>query len=104
MTLDDVAFVVELLAVDGVGDAFGPLHPAAITQKSKMAHTASAAVRFFVKMTPRRSDTYFGCTKTLIYITFLSETGFYVDSQVIFQEERAFIAPFLGTSIDPTIW
>jgi len=33
----------------GVGDAVGPVQPAAITQKSNTAHTASVAVRFFIK-------------------------------------------------------
>jgi hypothetical protein len=56
VALDEFACVVELLAVDGVGDAVGPLHPAAITQKSKIAHTASVAVRFFVKLTPQQND------------------------------------------------
>ena len=56
VAFDEIVLVDELLAVDGVGDAVGPVHPAAITQKSNTAHTANVAVRFLVKMTPRRSD------------------------------------------------
>jgi len=48
--------VVDSFAADWVGDAVGPVHPAAITQKSNTAHTATVAVRFLIKLTPRRSD------------------------------------------------
>jgi len=48
--------VVDSFAADWVGDAVGPVHPAAITQKSNTAHTANVAVRFLVKMIPRRSN------------------------------------------------
>jgi len=56
IAFDEIVLVDELLAVDGVGDAVGPVHPAAITQKSSTAHTANVAVLFFIKLTPRRSD------------------------------------------------
>ena len=56
VAFDETVLVDELLAVDGVGDAVGSVHPAAITQKSNTAHTANVAVRFFIKLTPRRSD------------------------------------------------
>jgi hypothetical protein len=65
----DETVLVELLAVDGVGDAVGPLHPAAITQKSNTAHTANVTVRFFVKLTPRRSDGSLRMQKDLLQHT-----------------------------------
>jgi hypothetical protein len=48
--------VEEFLALDGVGEAAGPLHPAATTQRSNTAHTASIAACFFIKLAPRVSD------------------------------------------------
>jgi hypothetical protein len=63
------AVLVDTFAADGVGDAVGPLHPAAITQKSNTAHTANVAVRFFVKLTPRRSDGSLRMQKDLLQHT-----------------------------------
>jgi hypothetical protein len=48
--------LVDSFAADWVGDAVGPVQPAAITQKSNTAHTASVAVRFLIKLIPPLSD------------------------------------------------
>jgi hypothetical protein len=56
VAFDEIVLVDELLAVDGAGDAVGPVQPAAITQKSNTAHTTNVAVRFLVKLIPRGSD------------------------------------------------
>lgn len=65
----EVVCVDEFLAVDGVGDAAGPLHPAVNTQKSNTAHTANIAARFFIKLAPRQSDESLRMQKDLLQHT-----------------------------------
>ncbi|HYB59076.1 MAG TPA: hypothetical protein VEB88_02385 [Candidatus Acidoferrales bacterium] len=53
------AFLVDAFAADGVGDAVGPLHPAANTHKSSTAQTANITARFCINITPRKVMSHF---------------------------------------------
>jgi hypothetical protein len=51
--------LVDAFAADGVGDAVGPLHPAANTHKSSTAQTANITARFCINITPRKVISHF---------------------------------------------
>jgi hypothetical protein len=53
------AFLIDAFAADGVGDAVGPLHPAANTHKSSTTQTANITARFCINITPRKVMSHF---------------------------------------------
>lgn len=62
------AVLVDAFVADGVGDADGPLHPAANTHKSSTAQTANVAARFCINVTPRKVMAHFRYTQTSVKV------------------------------------
>ncbi len=73
-------FLVDACAADGVGEAVGPLHPAATTHKSSTAQTANVTARFCINITPRKVINHFRYWETTVKVHKVSVKNSFADA------------------------